>query len=123
MLLNPYFWGLAALSLALSMFSGCRWQASIDAGKVDQANDALTLCDSDRRALNAALVEVNTAARRAKREAEAQAALAAEAVEQAERLAAARDTQIRQAEKELDKAKRDPGCKAQLEAPLCTVLH
>jgi hypothetical protein len=84
---------------------------------------ALAVCTADRTTLVTALDEVNAAAAVAK-QAEAQQQERAEAaVAGAKQDAKAFQDRIEVIAAELEKAKRQPTCRAQLEAELCVDLH
>ncbi len=111
-----------ALIFCVSVFGGCRWQASHDAGKLATKDAAMAVYAADIAALSNALNEVNAAADQAKRDAAAQAAYAVQAVRQADRDREAYDKKLEGVTDALERAKREPVCRAQLETPLCVEL-
>lgn len=84
---------------------------------------ALEVCAADRATLSTSLDEVNARAALAKQAEAQQQARADEAVAGAQHDAKAYEARIADVGSELDQAKRQPTCRAQLEAELCADLH
>jgi hypothetical protein len=84
---------------------------------------ALAVCTADRTTLVTALDEVNARAALAKQAEAQQQARAEKAVAGAKQDAKTYETRIADVGSELEKAKRQPTCRAQLEAELCADLH
>lgn len=123
LLLSPQFWIVAAIALAVSMFGGCRWQAHNDASNLEAKAHELMVCGFDRDALADAMNQANAIADQAKRDAAAQAVYAVEAVKQADKDRAKYETALGSVEDALERAKRTPTCRAQLEAESCASFN
>lgn len=125
--LAPYLtlikWGAALLILSVVFWGGCKVQKGRDAGKLDRAGLALVTCSADRNSMADALNAVNANAAQAQRDAADQAKNATAALKQADKDRAAYESRLRGVDAALDRAKRAPACRAQLEAPLCVGLE
>ena len=124
--LTPYLVWIkagAALAIALALV-GFGWKYGSDraAAKIERVRTDLVVCAADKNTLADALNQVNAKAEQAKRDAAAQATYAVEAVKQADKDRAKYETKLDSVEAALEKAKRAPVCRAQLEAPLCIDL-
>jgi vacuolar-type H+-ATPase subunit I/STV1 len=114
---------VAAL-LVVTLFLGgrsCGKQASTET--INQKNAALVAASQQLTNAAVALREVNAKAAAARAEEKAQKQRADAAVAGAQDDAKAYDKRIDSIAVELEKAKRQPSCRAQLEAQLCAPLH
>lgn len=121
--LNPYFWSACILGIALSVFGGCRWQASNDADKIQNAELQRDLYKIDVSTLSQSLHEINAKADQAKRDAEDQRRNAVIAIKQADKDRAAYDKRVAALGKELADAMKVDSCRIEMEKPLCAPLH
>lgn len=124
--IHPYAllirWGAVLVFVLLILGAGFKCGRENGARKAADAEHKALICGFDRDTLADALNQVNAIADQAKYEAAAQAALAADAVEQAGNAGKAYERDLESAADALERAKRTPECRAQLEAPLCAPL-
>ena len=93
------------------------------ADAVRQAERERDAATESAAAMRAALDAVNDQAAFDQAEAEKWQRLANMAADAARDAADARDRAIEEADRAIEEAKRDPTCRAQLEAPVCVALH
>lgn len=123
LLLNPYFWAAQVLALAIAVFGGCQWQGNREEQTRANLNHEIAVLENDVGLLSVTLNDVNAVADRAKRDAAAQAVYAVEAVRQADKDRAKYEAALGSVEDALERAKRTPTCRAQLEAESCADFH
>lgn len=123
LLLNPYFWAAQVLALAIAVFGGCQWQGNREEQTRANLNNEIAVLENDVGLLSVTLNDVNAVADRAKRDAAAQAVYAVEAVRQADKDRAKYEAALGSVEDALERAKRTPTCRAQLEAESCADFH
>jgi len=105
------------------VFGGCRWQASNDADKIQNAELQRDLYKIDVSTLSQSLHEINAKADQAKRDAEDQRRNAVIAIKQADKDRAAYDKRVAALGKELADAMKVDSCRIEMEKPLCAPLH
>lgn len=116
-------WGAILAFVLLLVGAGFKCGNDHGEAKLEAKAHELMVCGFDRDALADAMNQANAAADRAKRDAAAQAVYAVEAVRQADKDRAAYETKLGSVEDALERAKRTPVCRAQMEAELCVELH
>jgi len=125
--LRPYAdlakWIVGALVAGLIFFGGRSCGASASADRIAEKDRALLVAAQSLRDASTALHQVNTIAAQEEAAAAERQREADFAKERA--LMAAEDLRrdLKQAEKDLADAMRDPGCRAELEKPTCAVLR
>ena len=124
--LQPYVQGfrICGLVLCVLLLLAAGFKCGRDRGevKLERAHTDLVICAADKNTLADALNQVNAKAEQAKRDAAAQAQYAVQAVRQADKDRAAYEAKLGSVESALERAKRQPICRAQLEADLCVSL-
>lgn len=116
-------WGAILVFVLLLVGAGFKCGNDRGQAKLEAKAHALMVCGFDRDALAQALGEVNAIADQAKRDAAAQAVYAVEAVKQADKDRAAYDKKLDSVSDALERAKRTPVCRAQLEEVSCAEFH
>lgn len=124
--LQPYVQGfrICGLALCVLLLLAAGFKCGKDRGevKLERAHTDLVICAADKNTLADALNQVNARAEQAKRDAAAQAQYAVQAVRQADKDRATYEAKLGSVESALERAKRQPICRAQLEADLCVSL-
>lgn len=124
--LQPYIQGLricgAALVVLLLLAGGFACGKKSGEVKLERTRTDLVICAADKNTLADALNDVNARAEQAKRDAAAQAQYAVQAVKQADEDRATYEAKLGSVASALERAKRQPICRAQLEADLCVSL-
>lgn len=116
-------WGAILAFVLLLVGAGFKCGNDRGAAKLEAKAHELMVCGFDRDALADAMNEANAIADRAKRDAAAQAVYAVEAVRQADKDRAKYETALGSVEDALERAKRTPTCRAQLEAESCASFN
>lgn len=116
-------WGAVLAFVLLLVGAGFKCGNDRGQAKLEAKSHELMVCGFDRDALADAMNQANAIADRAKRDAAAQAVYAVEAVRQADRDRAAYESKLQGVDAALDRAKRTPTCRAQLEAESCADFH
>lgn len=116
-------WGAILTFVLLLVGAGFKCGTARGEAKLEAKAHDLMVCGFDRDAMAQALGEVNAIADRAKRDAAAQAVYAVEAVRQADKDRATFDKKLGSVEDALERAKRTPVCRAQLEAQSCAAFN
>lgn len=108
---------------ALLVKGGCAWQAKLDEATIAKAQARITSLETSLSDHVALYDRMNAKAKQDKVEADAQKALAEQAVQMAERDERDYRSRLALLQADLERAKRDPKCREQLEARLCVVLR
>lgn len=125
--LRPYLKAITAVVFAALAFGVFVTGCNHGKGKMADAVDAMQAERDEARgwaeASAEALAEVNREAERNLAESERWRHMAQLAVETAADVADRHADAIAEVHRELEEAKRDPTCRAQLEAPVCVAIH
>lgn len=116
-------WGAILAFVLLLVGAGFKCGNDRGQAKLEAKAHELMVCGFDRDALADAMNAANAIADQAKRDAAAQAVYAVEAVKQADKDRAKYETALGSVEDALERAKRTPTCRAQLEAESCASFN
>lgn len=129
--LQPYVWLLkagAALAIASALFvGGCnhgkREQAADDLAEMDGLRHQLLLASTALQQAADVLHVISAETKAAEAAAQAQADQSAATVKRAQARAKSLQGQLIYAEREIERAKRDPDCRLLLETPSCAAFR
>lgn len=129
--LRPYLWLAKWLGLAVVMavlfVGGCRHgekrQANDDAQAIKAAQDETARHRAQSAILVQRIAEIDAETAEAAREAAERVKAADEAAKRAAKAEAALRAEMGQIERDIAKAKKDPGCRRMMEARTCALLH
>jgi hypothetical protein len=104
------------------LFTGCQWQESRDDKKIEKAQSAVLYYKGQAEVNASALTEVNKQYKANKQAALEWRQRADDSARAAEKEKRENDKELQKWAEEVDRLKKDPDCKALMEAPLCKAI-